>query len=421
MRTASVLQVVLNLVGDLNTASCVAFTSEVYLGSTMTSTQPGKIKSDEESLKLLQERIAQLESREEDPPRSPDEQAAEDAFQVAATAARALVADTEITAEEKLRVLQAMFTDCVNNVRSLEYDLGLEEKRLSVAELDYSELGEDLRKIEALTDKLKTLSRELSRQNKVMMEDSEKRTVEEQGKREEIVAKFDEAMKDINARLRTNETADEEKDDNVIKLEADLDRLQAQYNERETFYEAALNEATESERKECDSLRQEEELYQRDELALLTEGRKLVDLNKKSRTLLRDLELVGDERREIENGANERGEALKRQRADVKRLQQSEVDLGKVMAKLNGETEELREKAREAAIRVKSDEEELEFWKAKSKGELEKRETLERLCRTLTEERTIMRKEVQAMQAILALLRREKEKSSLESGEASQL
>lgn len=373
----------------------------------MTSTQPGKIKSDEENLKLLQERMAQLQSREEDPPRSPDEQAAQNAFQVAATAARALVADNEITAEEKLRVLQAMFTDCVNNVRALEYDLGLEEKRLSVAELDYSELGEDLRKIEALTEKLKTLSRELSKQNKAMMEDSEKRTAEERGKREEIVAKFDEAMKDINARLRTNETVDEEKDENVIRLEADLDRLQAQYDERETFYETALNEATANERRECELLREAEECCQRDELALVTERRKLADLKKKSRMLLRDVEPVADERQEIEKAANERQEALKRQQADIKRLQQSEIDLGKVMAKLNGETEELREKARKAAIRVKADEEELEFWKAKSKGELEKRETLEPLCRTLTEERTIMRKEIQAMQAVCALLKRE--------------
>lgn len=373
----------------------------------MTSTQPGKIKSDEENLKLLQERMAQLQSREEDPPRSPDEQAAQNAFQVAATAARALVADNEITAEEKLRVLQAMFTDCVNNVRALEYDLGLEEKRLSVAELDYSELGEDLRKIEALTEKLKTLSRELSKQNKAMMEDSEKRTAEERGKREEIVAKFDEAMKDINARLRTNETVDEEKDENVIRLEADLDRLQAQYDERETFYETALNEATANERRECELLREAEECCQRDELALVTERRKLADLKKKSRMLLRDVEPVADERQKIEKAANERQEALKRQQADIKRLQQSEIDLGKVMAKLNGETEELREKARKAAIRVKADEEELEFWKAKSKGELEKRETLEPLCRTLTEERTIMRKEIQAMQAVCALLKRE--------------
>lgn len=385
----------------------------------MTSTQPEKIKSNEENLKLLQERIAQLESREEDPPRSRDEQAAEDAFQDATTAARTLVANNDMTAEEKLRLLQAMFTNCVTNVRALEYELGLEEKRLSVAELDYSELGEDLRKIEALTDKLKTLSRELSKQNKIMMEESEKRTAEERGKREEIVAKFDEAMNDINARLNTNDNVEEEKDDNVTKLEEDLDRLQAQYDERETFYEKSLNDAIGNERQECELLREAEENCQRDELALVTERRKLVDLKKKSRTILQDLKHFDDTRRKIEDCAKERQETLKRQRTDIKRLQQSEIDLGKVTAKLSAETDELREKVRKAGAGVKAEEEELEFWKAKSKGELEKRETLERLCRTLTEERTIMRKEVQAMQAIWALLEREMEKLRLEISEAS--
>lgn len=48
-----------------------------------------------------------------------------------------------------------MYTDCITNVRALEYGLGLEEKHLSVAKLDYSELSEEPRKLKASIKRLK--------------------------------------------------------------------------------------------------------------------------------------------------------------------------------------------------------------------------------------------------------------------------
>lgn len=381
----------------------------------MTSTASSDVKNHAEGLKqLLQHRIAQLESREVDPPISPDEEAAEDAFRVASSAARALVTDTEIAPDEKLRVLQSMFTDCMANVRTLEYDLGLEEKRLSVAELDYSELGEDLKKIEALTDRLKTLSKELSKQNKAMLEDSLKKTAEEGEKREQIVVKFDEAMKDINVRLNTDDSDGGDKDEFVTTLEVNLEGLQMQYDQREKVFERSLQEAAANERRGCEALQESQEAFQNDELALVTERRAFMDLRKQSRMLCRNIDIVSDKRRDIEDRSKDREESLKRHSADIKRIQQSEIDLGKEMVRLSTETDQFREKAREAMIRVKAEEEELEFWKAKSKSELEKRGTLERLCRTLTEERTIMRKEVQAMQTAWGLLEREIENLRLE-------
>lgn len=384
----------------------------------MTSPQPNATSSDDETLKkLLRERIAQLESREEDPPRSPDELAAEDAFQVASTAARALVSDTQIPPEEKLRVLQIMFTDCVSNVRALEYDLGLEEKRLSVAELDYSELGEDLRKVDASTNKLKALSRELSKQNKAMVEESERRTAEERGKREEIVDKFDEAMKDINARLNTEDFVDEEKDELATALEADLDNLQNQYDEREKFYEKSLADAVAKEKHQSEQFRTAQQNFENDELALITERRKLADFRRESKAILVEIGKITDHKTRVEEQSGERQHLLKRQSGDVKRLEQSSADLRKAMAKLSDETDELKTRSKETIARVKSSEEELDFWKAKSKSELDKRETLERLCRTLTEERTIMRKEVQAMKKAWHMLEKEIENLRMEINE----
>ena len=383
----------------------------------MTSPNPVNANDQETLKQLLRDRIAQLESRGHDPPRSPDELAADDAFQVASTAARQLVADTDIPPDEKLRILQLMFTDCLSNVRALEHELGLEEKRLSVAELDYNELGDDLRKIEASTDKLKALSRELSKQNKAMIDESEKRTAEERGKREEIVDKFDEAMKDINARLNTGDFVDGEKDELASSLEADLEKLQAQYEEREKFYEKSLSEAIEKERTQSAQLRDAQQAYEKDDLALVTERRKLIDVRKKSTTTRIQIENITEKKNVIEQKTQQRQTALKRHEADIKRIQQSEADLKKAMQKLNAETEELKAKSKDMIAKVKSLEEDLEFWKAKSKSERDKRETLERLCRTLTEERTIMRKEVQAMQQAWQMLENEIENLRMEINE----
>ena len=385
----------------------------------MTSPQPSKPKKDDQGLmQLLKDRIAQLENRVEDPPRSPDEQDAEDAFQVASAAARALVADKDIMSEEKLRFLQLMFEDCVSNVRTLEYDLGLEEKRLSVAELEYSDLGEDLRKIESSMEKLKSLSRQLSKQNKIMMEETKKRTADEKRKREEIVEKFDEAMKDINARLNTGEFIEEEKDDVALQLESDLEHLQEKYEKRELFYEKSLNEAIEEERKESKLYCQSQEEFEKDELLLVTERRKLMDLKKKSRILIENIKKISDQKKEIETKSNERREVFPRQKADLKRLQQSEIDVRKVSEKLYQETENVKARSKETINQVKSNEDELEFWKTKSKTERDKRQALERLCRTMTEERTIMRKEVQAIQAAWEMLEKEIENLRMEIDEA---
>lgn len=384
----------------------------------MTSKQKVKSNKYEDTLrKLLRDRIAQLESREEDPPRSPEEQAAEDAFQVACTAARALVADKDIAPEEKLRVLQLMFTDCVANVRSLEYDLGLEEKRLSMAEIDYSELGEDVRKIEASTDKLKAQSRELSKQNKAMLEKSARLTAEEKEKREEIEHKFDEAMRDINTKLNSSEFRDDEKEQLASKLEEDYKQLQADYDEREKFYEQKLNEAKAKEDEQIKLLVEANREFQRDELATATENRKVSDVKKQCQQLSVEIEKIRHQHSGVGSRAKERRQALNRQEVDIRRLQQTEASLRKVMGKLSEETEELKVKSKDTIAKVKACEEELEFWKAKSKSEHEKRETLERLCRTLTEERTVMRKEVQAMKAAWGMLETEIENLRTEINE----
>eukprot|EP00178_Gracilaria_changii_P021242 TRINITY_DN63210_c0_g1_i1.p2 TRINITY_DN63210_c0_g1~~TRINITY_DN63210_c0_g1_i1.p2 ORF type:complete len:388 (-),score=95.12 TRINITY_DN63210_c0_g1_i1:2296-3459(-) len=363
----------------------------------MTSPQP-ETNNDEEALRqLLGDRIAQLESREEDPPKSADEQAAYEAFHVASTAARALVADHEISPEEKLRVLQLMYRDCISNVRDLEYDLGMEEKRLSVAEFDYSELGEEMRKIEASAEKLKAQSKELSKENKARLEVSAKKSAEEREKREEICKRFDEAMKEIHAKLSQGESIENEGDDPTEELEAQLDQLQAAYEKRETFYEKTLEETTYEEKQYVDQLKEAQREFESDQSKLAREKKKLEDLRKRTTQVKKELDKLLLERDEAVNSKNRRENDLNRQAADLKRLRQSLADLRKVKFKLDNETEELKTKSKETIAQVKSCEDELEFWKAKTKNEVDKREALERYCRTLTEERTILRKDVQRM------------------------
>ncbi|KAI0564111.1 golgin subfamily A member 6-like protein [Gracilaria domingensis] len=387
----------------------------------MTSPEPGA-KNDEETLRqLLQDRIAQLESREEDPPKSADEQAAYEAFHVASTAARALVADREISSEEKLRVLQLMYRDCISNVRDLEYDLGMEEKRLSVAELDYSELGEEMRKVEASAEKLKVQSKELSKENKIRLEVSAKKSAEEREKREEICKKFDEAMKEINAKLNQGDGIESEGDDPTQELESQLDKLQTAYEKREIFYEKTLAETSGEEKQHVDRLQKAEIEFDKDQSKLGTERKKLEELRKRTVPATKEADRLLLQRDEIMSTKKKREINLNRQGADLKRLRQSLADLQKAMSKLNKETEELKVKSKETISQVKSCEDELEFWRAKTKSELDKRETLERVCRTLTEERTIMRKDVQGMKEAWRELENEIENLRMEINEPEPL
>ncbi|CAN8061635.1 unnamed protein product [Agarophyton chilense] len=387
----------------------------------MTSPQPAT-RNDEETLRqLLRDRIAQLESREEEPPKSADEQAAYEAFHVASTAARALVADREISPEEKLRVLQLMYKDCISNVRDLEYDLGMEEKRLSVAELDYSELGEELRKIEASAEKLKAQSKDLSKENKIRLEESAKKSAAEREKREEICKKFDDAMKEINAQLNHDDGGENEADDPTGELESQLDQLQTAYEKRETFYEKTLEQPAKDEKKHFERLQRAEREFEEDRLNIMKERKRLEELRKRSANTKKEVEKFLMKRDEIGKCRQEREDALNRQAADLKRLQQSTAGLRKAMSKLDKETEELKNKSKETIAQVKACEDELEFWKSKTKSELDKRETLERVCRTLTEQRTIMRKEVQGMKEDWRELENEIENLRMEINEPEAL
>lgn len=376
----------------------------------MTSTQ-SQAASDEALKQLLSERIAQLESGEAERTKTADELAADDALAGATAVVHAVVADAA-TADEKLRVLQPMYADCVANVRALEYNLGLEEKRLSVVELDYGDLGDDLRKINLLTDKLKTLSRELSKQNKAIVEESERRTVEERVKREEIVAKFDEAMQDINVKLSSQERSVDHRDELVESLEARLRDLQGQYAEREQLYEEqhALGMANGLEYDRKFALSEAEKACAADEEALAKERRVFRDLEQNVELLHKRVDTNQGRLVKCEERAGRQNEDSEKQSLDLRRLSQSALDLEKTRNSLLREEEKLRAKYLEVSDDVKELGTELEFWKGKARSEREKRETQERLCRTLTEERTVMRREVQAMQAAWVLLETEIEK-----------
>lgn len=366
---------------------------------------------------LLKERIAQLENGEAEPSKSVDERAADENLEGASAAVRQIVADDVLSVDEKLRVLQSMYTDYVADVRVLEYDLGLEEKRLSVAELDYGELGEDLRKVDLLTAKLKTLSRELSKQNKAIMEESERRTAEEREKREEIVSKFDEAMSDIHSKLNSQDTLTD-RDELVESLESELQHLQQKYDEREQIFEEQLSQDEHVEANSSASLTQAEDACTADQEALANERRILRDLEQKDVLLSKRVAESEEAMESYQAAAQERQAMLKKHTNDLEKWTKNVRELGKTKESLQDEAESLKAKSAEAAESTRHLDTDLEFWKSKAKSEREKREKLERVCRSLTEERTVMRKEVEAMQAAWVLLETEIESLRAEiSGE----
>lgn len=374
----------------------------------MTSVSPGGVNGDLKQ--LLQDRIAQLESGEAEPPKTAEEKAADEGLEGASAALRAVASDTSLSLDEKLRLLQSMHSDCMTDVRALDFEVSAEEKKLNLTELDYAELSEDLRRVENLTEKLKSLSRELSRQNKSIHEESIRRTAEERERREGIVAKFNAALGDISEKLAQQSEAGNDYDD-VPELLNQLSEIEEQYQEQEKAYEKEHEaELEKEETKEGDTdevIEQIEAMRVADEEAIVAEKKIIRELEQTAQRLRKRADVSTEQLSDVEKQVRDHHVELEKFGLGLEKTKKHNDDLLRAKGELVKEEKRLKAKSAEASSNTRMLESELEYWKGKSKTELEKRDTLERLCRTLTEERTVMQKEVQDMQAAWSLLEAE--------------
>lgn len=381
----------------------------------MTSTIP--TANGEHLKKLLRDRIEELERNKKDRPKSDSEREADEALLRSEAQLKAIAADGALDSGAKVRALLKIHDEVMDDISTLDAELHQTERRMTTTEADCAEVGEDLRRTELVTEKLKKLSRELARQNKAILEESERRADDECAKREAIVAKFDDAMRDIHAKLATGDdvapsstyvqtsTAEE-----LETLRRQLRELHEEYEAREIrFGEELTSEAAEGGGIDGvdDTLRELQQRTQADVEALGIDKRTLRELEQTSGRLRKRAKEAEDKVGMLENEVRAHQETLRKHTASLEKYEKTISEQERVRKTLQTEEENLKNKIAKCMENTRLLDAELEFWKGKSKSETEKRQTFERLCRTLTEERSVMRKEVQAMQSAWVLLERE--------------
>jgi hypothetical protein len=86
-------------------------------------------------------------------------------------------------------------------LKALGKELFAEKRANAAAEKERERLTLELVRVNTVKGKLEELSRELQRQNKTINEESKRSAVDEASRRQELSAKFSEAVGDINTRL----------------------------------------------------------------------------------------------------------------------------------------------------------------------------------------------------------------------------
>jgi len=181
-------------------------------------------------MQSLLQTIMQIENEYDDSAVSSERKEAEKAQKKKLREVRKLVADTEQGAEEKIKV---MMSKCVTEIREntkhqIEDVKATRQIQLLTAERD--RVKQELKKSEALREKLQTLCRELQKQNKHVADESKRLAAEEQEKRQQQSEKFGATVKDISTRLDEHSAERQQLIDDNDDLRSKLKSLLEQFD-----------------------------------------------------------------------------------------------------------------------------------------------------------------------------------------------
>ncbi|GJQ09651.1 hypothetical protein GpartN1_g1442.t1 [Galdieria partita] len=330
---------------------------------------------------LLAERITTLESSQD----TEEDKRIENKYKTAVKEGKALVESTDTTPESKLKTLLWKYLNKCAECKNLEYDVCRERQKSIVLERELEDICFEMKKLKAAKQKLETLSRELNKQNKTLAEESERRLKEEKERQAEIVKKFNEAMEEINSKIEYHSTKEAEmyKQKLEEKIEA-LHVLQEKYDLREEHFatqlgakelevelaKAKLREATEEfERKKEENNSQMKEFFS----VVDTLQSKLAEYDKKCS--------------QFEDALEQSSSVFKKYEDTIDRLSKTALSLKET----NGD---LKKQNEEACSQLTTLTSELEAAKKNEQKAKEKCECLEKLCRSLSTERSSLQKRI---------------------------
>lgn len=137
------------------------------------------------------------------------------------------------TTEEKLAAMCKKYADIFDENRKVQLLVKQTEKRCSVLQREKEQLQTEHSKAILTRSRLENLCRELQRQNKAIKDESLLRIREEEEKRKEVSAKFQNTLSEITALMQQNNDKNNKLRDDNIDMSARLKNVCEQYELRE--------------------------------------------------------------------------------------------------------------------------------------------------------------------------------------------
>jgi len=345
--------------------------------------------------KLLWRRIEELEKAPQQ--KNEDERRADEAHRKATSEVMALVSSTHTPTEVKLKNLQSKLLQGVNEMRTLAYEIGNERRLRRSAEHDADSMKVELNRAKSAKSKLEALSRELSRQNRELSEQTGKKIAEEGALKEKLLGQLRETMTETERNAELQVKADERHAEEVRLLKEQLKDLDTRYDVREEHFGLQLR--TKDLELELAEARAREQGASTEELkAKVAHLEALTKTQGKTETNLRkQLTEYGNKFDSFQETLDQNNQVFSAYTVEMEKMSKTVKQLQKANASLREENTNLNKKSNAAMYQLVSIKADLEDAVKAEKREKEKRDKLEKLCRSLTSERASLQNESDAL------------------------
>ncbi|XP_033125684.1 alpha-taxilin-like [Anneissia japonica] len=298
------------------------------------------------------------------------------------------------TPEEKVTALSKKYADVLREHRELQGKLKLQQRQMSQLQKERDHLQSEHGKALLAKSKLESLCRELQRHNKTVKEESLQRAREEEEKRKEVSAKFQQTINEITSQMQENHARNMKLKEENLELATKLKNLVEQYERREEHIDKMLKHK-ELEAQLFDAklqqanltLAEEKEKHIREKAILLNETAdvhlKCEALTKQEAQLKSQLGVYTEKFEEFQTTLTKSNEVFQtfKQEMDkmTKKIKKLEKETNMWKVRWEGSNKTLKQMTEERALMIKT--------VTAQKARIEK---LEKLCRALQAERNAM-------------------------------
>lgn len=313
-------------------------------------------------------------------------------------------------AANRVNTLLSKILSALQDQRDLRVDLSSTRARALLLDGEYVTLHAEYERALAARDRLDALSRELTRQNKAVIDESERRIVDEKKMREEIVRRFNDAMMDINTKLAQQSSTREQRDAHLANLRQKYRDLQERYEIGGQHFELQMQRKRLETRLTQARRREVSEKHVRVTEALQSVRHRIKSLREEYRNLNANLSRYAHATRQAQTELNESNQQLA---VDERKVQSLQAQLDE----LQTSNATIRNENIATGIRIKAMDAEAKRLdtaianiRETERVERTKREALEKLCRQVTAERAELHNDVVIMQEAWSNLKLDIEK-----------